>query len=300
MIVKDKIMPDFTGQQYRFHYVTALNLLEGMGVSRGRIRIRKAGVYRNYRGEIRSQEPEPGSVLSDKSIITLEIGSNSAVDFMPFQFFYGLKGLRDSDNTWEEESRSLFAPFDSEAVRYEAAMHFYTLRYEQGIVDSEHLARFMDLFEYRARDSGFKADELLFLSSILPSVNEWGGNPDIVTDVLSRLFGYRVKLNENAPACTEIPAELQYHLGSSEAYLGSETLIGRSFKEYDSTYELVFTDLPPGDIRHLLPGGKIRARIEKFLDYCMPGDLDYRITLKVDSRAVGRETKKYLGYSSYL
>ena len=123
-------MPDFSGQRYRFHYVTALNLLEGMGVDRRRIRIRKAGVYRNYRGEVRSQQPEPGSVLSDKSIITLEIGSNSAVDFMPYQFFYGLQGLRDSDNSWEDNARSLLAPFDSESVRYEAAMRFYTLRYE--------------------------------------------------------------------------------------------------------------------------------------------------------------------------
>ena len=86
------------------------------------------------------------------------------------------------------------------------------------------------------------------------------------------------------------------------ADLYQETAVqsGRSFKEYDSTYELIFMYLPPGDICHLLPGGKIRTRIEKFLDYCMPGDLDYRITLKVDSSTVGRETEKYLGYSSYL
>ncbi len=300
MIVKDRIMPDFTGQRYRFHYLTALNLLEGMGVEKRKIRIRKVGVYENYRGEIRSQQPEAGSVISDKSIVTLEIGSNSAVDFMPYQFFYGLQGIRDTDNTWEENARSLLAPFDSEAVRYDAATRFSTLRYEQGIVDTEHLKRFMELFEYSAGDSGFREDELVFLASILPSMNEWGANPDIVTDVLGRLFGYRVELRENVTASVPIPAELHYHLGSRTARLGIETVIGRSFEECDSTYELIFHDLPLSDIRHLLPGGRIRARVEKFLDYCMPGDLDYRITVKADRSKAGKETKKYLGYSSYL
>ncbi len=300
MIVKDKKMPDFTGQRYRFHYITALNLLESMGIERNRIRIRKAGVYMNYRGEVRSQEPGPGILLTDESEITLEIGSNSAVDFMPYQFFYGITGIRDTDNTWEENARSLLAPFDSEAARYEAATRFYRLRYEQGIVDSMHLGRFMGLFEYDSKDSGFRADELILLASILPSVNEWGGNPDIVTDVLERLFRYRVELRENIPARSEIPAELHYKLGSRGGRLGMETLIGRSFEECDSTYELIFHDIPPGDVRHLLPGGKTRARIERFLDYCMPGDLDYKISVRVGRASTGRETKKYLGYSAYL
>jgi hypothetical protein len=293
-------MPDFTGRRYRFHYLTAINLLESMGVPLGDIRVRAEGEYENYRGEIRSQDPAPGQAIAPGSVITLNVGCYSAVDFFPYQFFYGLGGIRESDNTWETAARSVLAPFDAATIRYAAAMRMQALRYDFGITDGGHIRRFMELFEYRPGDEAQGAGRTTFLAAILPSLHLWGGNPSAVTIVLKRLFGYNVRLKENLKASTPIPEDIRYRLGSKTARLGSETVIGKSFDECDSRYEVEFVDVPPGEIRDLLPGGRTRRRIEAFLDFCTPGDMDRTIAINVRRPAARAAAKKYLGYSTYL
>jgi len=295
-----RIMPDFLDHRYRFHYLTAINLLDSMGVPLGDIRVRAEGEYENYRGEIRSQDPAPGMVIAPGSVITLNVGCGSAVDFMPYQFFYGLQGIRQSDNTWETAARSMMAPFDAATIRYAASTQMQALRYDFGIMDSGHLRRFMDLFEYRPGDEAQDAGAVPFLAAILPSLHLWGGNPSAVTGILKRLFGYDVRLKENVKASTPIPEDIRYRLGSKTGKLGSETVIGRSFEEYDSRYELEFVDIPPEEVCDLLPGGRTRRRIEAFLDFCTPGDLDRTIAIKVGKPAARISREKYLGYSTYL
>ncbi|MCX5753755.1 MAG: type VI secretion system baseplate subunit TssG [Candidatus Krumholzibacteria bacterium] len=293
-------MPDFLGRRYRFHYLTAINLLESMGVPLGDIRVRAAGEYENYRGDIRSQDPAPGTAIPAGSIITLNVGCGSAVDFMPYQFFYGLQGMRDSDDTWETAARSVMAPFDTAMIRYTAAMRMQALRYDFGITDGAHIKRFMELFEYKPGDEARAAGKTAFLAAILPSLHLWGGNPSAVTLVLKRLFGYNVRLKENLKATTPIPEDIRYRLGSKAARLGSETVIGRSFEECDSRYEVEFVGVPPGEVRDLLPGGRTRRRIEAFLDFCTPGDIDRTIAIKVERPAARSCGEKHLGYSTYL
>jgi hypothetical protein len=297
---KDRIMPDFLGRRYRFHYLTAMNLLESMGVPLGDIRVLAAGEYENYRGEIRSQEPAPGTAIPAGAIIVLNVGCRSAVDFMPYQFFYGLQGIRASDNTWEAEARSVMAPFDAATIRYAAAMRMQALRYDFGITDGGHIRRFMELFEYKPGDEAERAGKIAFLAAILPSLHLWGGNPSAVTVVMKKLFGYEVRLKENLKASTPIPEDIRYRLGSKAARLGSETVIGRSFEECDSRYEVEFVGVPPGEVRDLLPGGRTRRRIEAFLDFCTPGDMDRTIAVKVERPAARAGREKYLGYSTYL
>ena len=296
----ERIMPDFLGGRYRFHYLTAINLLESMGVPLGDIRLRAEGEYENYRGEIRSQDPAPGAAIPPGSIVTLHVGCESAVDFMPYQFFYGLQGIRASGDAWESAARSILAPFDAETIRHAAALRMQTLRYDFGIADSGHVRRFMEMFEYAPGDEARHEGTMTFLAAILPSLHLWGGNPSAVTLVLKRLFGYDVRLNENVKTTTPIPEDIRYRLGSKTARLGSETVIGRSFEERDSMYEVEFTDVPPAEIRGLLPGGRTRRGIEAFLDYCTPGDVDRTIAVKVDRAAALTGAEKYLGYSTYL
>jgi len=264
------------------------------------IYIKCVGVYENYRGEIRNQEPEAGTDINYNTQISLEVGSSSAVDFLPYQFFYGLQGLRNSDNTWEENARCLMSPFDAAAIRYEAATRFHSLGYEFGIIDDDHLKRYLDLFEYTVDDDSFSIDDIMLLVSTLPSLNEWGGNPETITRILSRLFKYKIQIIENVISSTPIPEQLQYKLGAKTGRLGYETIVGRSFEEFDSTYELVFYDVSPDEVHDLLPGGKMRRRIDRFLSYCMPGDYDYYYTIKVNKTAVKAKTSTYLGYSSFL
>ena len=177
------------------------------------------------------------------------------------------------------------APFDAATIRYAAAMRMQALRYDFGITDGGHIRRFMELFEYRPGDEAQGAGKITFLAAILPSLHLWGGNPSAVTVVLKRLFGYDVRLKENVKASTPIPEDIRYRLGSKAARLGSETVIGRSFEECDSRYEVEFVGVPPGEIRDLLPGGRTRRRIEAFLDFCTPGDMDRTIAVKVEKPA---------------
>jgi hypothetical protein len=293
-------MPDLTGRRYRFHFLTAINLLTCLGVPLRNIYIRAVGIYENYRGEIRAQEPEAGAAVTPDTRISLEIGSSSAVDFMPYQFFYGLHGVRSTGSTWEENARSLMAPFDAAVIRYGAAMQSQALKYELGITDTGHLSRFMGLFEYDTVDESFGIDDIVLWASILPFLYEWGGNPRVVAGVLNRLFKYDFRIEENVRSSTPIPGHLRYSLGSKTARLGKETIIGSSFEESDSTYEIMISGVPADEIIRLLPGGKTRRRIERLLQFCMPGDLDYRIKIKVDRKAARRSANRYLGYSTYL
>ena len=312
----DMKMPDFTSRRYRFHYLTVINLLEGMGIPLENIHIKAAGIYENYRGEIRSQEPEVGAEVTRGTMVTLEVGCESAIDFMPYQFFYGLQGIRDTDNTWEDRARCLMAPFDAAAIRYEAAMRMHSLKNSFGVMDEEHLKRFMALFEFDPGDGVKSGSDMMFLAAILPSLHSWGGNPAAVSAVLERLTGFRVSMRENVRAKTEIPSEIKYRLGSRTGRLGCETIVGSSFEECDSTYEVLFTEVPNGRVGDLLPGGKVRRRVERFLDFCMPGDLDYRISVKVERKSMRQVRGKgtyahdehvpaerimgHLGYSTYI
>jgi hypothetical protein len=300
MIHKKKTMPDFTGRKYRFHYLTALNLLESLGVPLRNIYIRCVGVYENYRGEIRSQEPEAGAEISGDTRITLEVGCSSAVDYMPYQFFYGLRGLREGDHTWEENARSLLAPFEAAGIRYEAALSFHALRYEFGIIDVGYIPTFLRLFEYAAEEDSADIDGLLLMISILPSLHEWGGTQTALSKILRRKYNYNVYINENVKSKNYIPGYLRYKLGAKTGRLGNETLLGRSFEEFDSTYELVFEDVSPEAVPELRPGGEMRRRIDRFLSYCMPSDLDCRYRIKVNKKAIGRTTARYLGYSTFI
>ncbi len=300
MITKDNKMPDFTSSRFKFNYLTALNLLSGMGVDLNRIYIKGVGIHENYRGEIRSQKPEPGATITPDTSITLEIGTQSAVDYMPYQFFYGLGGIRDTDRSWEDKARSFMAPFDAPVIRHKAAVRFNTLKYEFGIIDEQHLKRILKIFEFDSGDGWYDEDDIMLWISILPSLYMWGGNPGIVIGVLNRLFKYEFRLNENVRSTTEIPKALQYKLGVKTARLGNETVIGKSFEEYDSTYELVVSNIPVNEVRQFLPGGKLRERIERILNYCMPGYLDYRIRIEVNRGEVEAGNNGYLGYSSFI
>jgi hypothetical protein len=296
----ERIMPDFTGRRYRFHYLTAINLLDGMGVPLGDIRLRAEGEYENYRGEIRAQDPAPGTAIPPGTIVTLHVGCFSAVDFFPYQFFYGLQGIREGGDEWETDARSILAPFDAATIRYAAAMRMQALRYDFGVADAGHRRRFMELFEYRPGEEIRDAGRTAFLAAILPSLHLWGGNPEVVTVVLKRLFGYDVRLRENVRTETPIPDELRYRLGSKGARLGLETVIGASFEECDSGYVVEFVGVPPGKIRDFLPGGRTRRGAEAFLDYCMPGDLDRSIAVTVGKREARESAQHYLGLSTYL
>ncbi|RKX25370.1 MAG: hypothetical protein DRP47_09910, partial [Candidatus Zixiibacteriota bacterium] len=70
----------------------------------------------------------------------------------------------------------------------------------------------------------------------------------------------------------------------------------------DSGYK-VECDVKPNDIRDWLPGKKKRKKLERILNMCMPGNLEYSIKIRVkqEPSVLGTTSKTaYLGFGTYL
>ncbi|MFH2037049.1 MAG: type VI secretion system baseplate subunit TssG [Candidatus Zixiibacteriota bacterium] len=298
---KTDIMPDFCNRRYPFHYITALNLLAAMGIDINRIDILAVGEYENYKGEIIEQSPKPGEKISSGTQLRLKVGFSSPVDYMPYQFFYGLYSHGTSDGSWEDGARALMAPYDGTLIRYDARANYQKLKYNLGIIDQEHLLRILKLFKIDMPPHSNTLKDILFWLSVLPTFHFWAGNPDLVSNILHNLFGYEFKFVENCKKTFNIPSDLQYKLGAKTGRLGCETLVGRSFTEADSSYQLRIENVPANDVRELLPGGKKREKIDWLLGFCMPGNLEYDLKVRIkNSDRKERTESPYLGYSVYI
>jgi len=280
-------MPDFVDTRIKTSWTAALGTLYQLGIDLARVNLLAVGRYENYRGEIRKQSPEPGTPLTDNTQITLEAGVSSAVDFMPYQFFYGLDSGVDRGSEWEDRARELMAPFDAAYLCREAVARQQSVRYSFGTSEPDHITRFLSLFDLSFDARRWLESEVSLWSVLMPSYHLWAGNPDAVALVLRLHFGYDFEIVENVRATFPIPGRLRCRLGSPSAVLGQDALLGRSFTEFDSSYEVVVEGVPPADVVRLLPGGDLRRKIEWVLEICMPSNLDYQI--KVQSE--GRQTR---------
>ncbi len=303
MDAQTHIMPDFCSRRYPFHYTTALNILRKMDIDVHRINIIADGEYENYKGEIREQQPPPGTEITSRTSINLKVGFPSPVDYLPYQFFYGLSGTRQSDRSWEERARQLMAPFDAAIIRHDADARYQILKYDGGIVERDFLLRVLALYGFDFQNNIRKLSEIIFLFAILPSFYHWSGNPVLVEKILKFFFKYQFKIVESSSAGYEIPEAIQYRLGSKSGRLGRETVMGRSFTEQDSCYDVVVSGVEPGEVADLLPDKAFRRKLDWLLSFCMPGNMEYKIKIKVKPKKtrVGRDSKRcYLGYSSFI
>lgn len=296
-------MPDFCNRRHPFHYTTALDLLLHMGVDLERVDILAVGEYENYKGEIREQQPSPDSEINARSRIVLKIGYPSAVDQLPYQFFYGLKGMSARGSDWDMKARQMMAPYDAAVIRYNAAMRYQALKYSFGVVNEGHNTRFLSLFDFDIARDAKDVDEAVIWASLMPEFHLWGGNSERVEEVLRLLFGYRFRIVENIRSDYEIPIDIRYRLGSKSGRLGRETAIGRTFSECDSTYQVIVSGVKRQEMASFVPGGANRKKLERVLRICMPNDLDYKITFEIENRAmiIGEAEKgSYLGYTTHL
>ncbi|MEW6411701.1 MAG: type VI secretion system baseplate subunit TssG [Candidatus Zixiibacteriota bacterium] len=299
----EAVMPDFCSRRSPLHYTTALIALMRLNVDLSRVDLQAIGEHENYRGEIRYQEPQPGTRLDSRTRITLKIGFPSAVDHMPYQFFYGLGGVRSSTGKWEDDARCLMSPFDAAVIRHRAAAKFRDLKSGLGLVDSKQVSDFLSVFEYAVEAESTELREALIWAAVLPTFNQWGANAEGVCRVLERLFGYKFEIRENVESQHEIPSSCRYRLGSPKDRLGEGVILGKTFTDYDSAYEVLVKDVPVESVSDFLPGGRIRKRIERALEICMPGNLEYSIRVRAIGPmvAIGKGSKRnYLGYTSYI
>ncbi len=297
----ENIMPDFCDRHKPFHYSTAINLLMTLGVDPDTISIMAVGKHENYKGEVRNQLPTPGTRLTARTDVRLEIGFSSAVDQMPYQFFYGLHGHH-AGAGWELKARQLLAPFDGAVIRHEAIMRYMALRYNFSVIDDEFNRRYLDLFDFDVESETGDRDTTLW-AALMPGFNEWSGNAKIVESILSRIFGYQFRLVENIQSTFEIPEDMKYYLGTKTGRLGHETVLGRSFTEFDSSFGVQILDVEQEDVAKFLPGCPLRKRLDAVLRLALPQDMEYRISFITTGRGtkIGDEkTGAYLGYATRL
>jgi len=296
-------MPDFCSRRYPFHFVTALNILMKMGVDLARVNLLAVSEFENYKGEIHDQEPQPGEPVTPDTPISLHVGCLSAVDHLPYQFFYGVQGSRDSSGEWEDRARETMAPFDSAVIRYRAMADYEAHKFNLGVLDRDYLLNYLDLFGFDPGKNAPDLSDLLFWSAALPAFHRWAGNAETVAAVLQGLVGYPVEIVESLSQTFDIPEEMQSRLGTESSGLGQTMLLGDSFTECDSGYRVTISQVAREDIVNFLPGGYQRRKLEWLLDICMPGNLEAVVAVEAAAKAtvLGRETEPgYLGYSTYV
>jgi hypothetical protein len=297
------VMPDLCSRKHPLHFTTALNMLSRDGIAPHDVNLLAVGKYKNYRGEVIEQSPAPGAVIDRGTKITLGVGFPSAVDMLPYQFFYGLTGSSARSDEWEDRARKLMAPFDAAVIRHSAEARETLLTYSLGVLDSSHISRFLKLFDFDASISGDDLEESLYWFALMPAFHEWAGNPAFVEHILTHVTGYRCKIVENTPVKYPIPEALQMRLGNVGSGLGSDAVIGDSFEECDTGFEVIVEGVKPGDVAGLLLGGTVRGKVESILSSCMPSIMKFnlRVIGARDRSALGDERAGMrLGYSSYL
>ena len=296
-------MPNLTDRHHPYHYATALTLLIKLGVDIHSVSIRAVGEHRNYLGEILSQQPAAGQPIDTDTPITLDIGMASAVDYLPYQFFYGWHSGQARGSGWEEDARHLQAPFDGSVARYEAIAAHERLEYSLALVNLDYLLRYLKLFDFVLPETPDNVREPLLWSAIMPGFHVWAGSTKFVAGVLHYLFGYTFEFRENVAARYDIPDNLRSRLGKDSSCLGNDWIIGRSFSECDSSYELTISDVPANKAGNLLPGKPQRNKLQWVLSICMPTNLDCIVHVKVvsdDLKLGSSKAGSLLGYSAFV
>lgn len=308
MAVRDtSIMPDLQNRRVPVDYVAALVLLARLGVDLHAVDILAAGEYENYRGEIRDQSPVPGEELTTTTRVALEVGYPSAVDQMPYQFFYGLDYKADGGREWERRSREWMAPFDAASIRYHGLVEYHVLRLSLGYFDREQVERQLEVFGLPKPPGDLTERELMLMVRLLPTYNEWAGNASELERVIGAFFGFTCRVVENIPRRYATPERHQYRLGRRSGGLGRRTLLGDSFVEAESACLVVLSELTPEVVQQLLPGKPLRGKLEWFLRLAMPGNVEYEIRLRPAKNGIVLGSKKdtelrptYLGLASCL
>jgi hypothetical protein len=256
----------------------------------------------NYRGEVHYQEPAPGTAIGPQTEIRLKIGASSAVDYMPYQFFYGLHGITRRVEKWEDRARALMAPFDAAVIRYTARCHEEALTYGSGLVDRRQIIRFLKLFEFEV-DAYLPDNELMTLASLLPQYHFWSGNAEFMVQVLSMMFPFTFEVTENVRRRYAVRADIRTRLGQANSRVGQDSVLGSSFVEGDSAYRVTVSDIPAERANDLVPGKPLRKKLEWLIERCMPSHLVYEIELRIDRGAsrLGRDSSTArIGYSAFV
>jgi hypothetical protein len=297
------LMPEFTDRHHPFYFTTALSTLIRLGIDLNRVELLAVGLHETYRGEVISQEPKAGTEIAPRTRIRLEVGLESAVDILPYQFFFGFESNRDSTGEWETAGRRLLAPFDSAIIRRRGWEDFRRLSFTLAQSDREQLLRFFELFEFDPKLVGESSRECSLWVALLPLFHYWAGNAALVAKMVTAIFGYPCEIIESARSTTAIPVGLQSRLGHNNCRLGSETILGETFSDIDSGYRVVISDVEPEKALGWLPGKPLFMKLKQLLAMCLPGHLEGEVVVRCRrspfSTGAAQRTAR-LGYTTHV
>ncbi len=297
-------MPDFCNRLNPTHFTTALNTLTRLSIDINDIYLVAVGRYQNFRGEVQAQSPPAGTEITKKTEIRLEVGFSSAVDQLPYQFFFGFgSALAERSDDWELRARALMCPFDSSVIRTLADCQLKDLTFGFGLQREDHIRRFLGLFGIDSSQIGDDFEELLLWRNLMPYFHEWAGNAEALCSLLGQITGYECEIVENLPATSTIHSSMRIKLGSQSTTLGRDCVLGGSFEDIDTGYTLRIKNVDSDRVRDLLPGGSLRKRVERILAFCSPANTEctIEVTGRLQYEAIGKDGGVcYLGHTSFV
>lgn len=297
------VMPQFSERHHPFHFATALTTLLRLGIDLNRVQLLAVGLHETYRGEVLAQQPAAGEEIGARSVIRLEVGVESAVDILPYQFFYGFDTARESTGEWELAARQLMAPFDAAVIRRRGWEDYRRLSFTLAQSDNDQLNRFFALFEFDSKLAGETFRERALWVALLPLFHHWAGNGEMAARMISEVFGYPCQIQESVELTTAIPDALRTRLGKTNARLGAETIVGASFCDQESAYRVIINDVEPEKAGSWLPGKPMYMKLQNLLAICLPGHLEGTIVVRCrrTAFATGAASRTArLGYTTQL
>jgi len=282
--------------------VHAVLWLRKSGIDLENLRLLFKGPFENYKGEITGQLPLPGEVEPFKEI-RLELAAASMVDQLPFSLFFDPnKKYVELDKT-ELKSRELFSSFDSTMAKTKTILEYILLVYDYVFSEPAFSKLFIGAFGFP--QEGWDSEELFLWMLLLPGFHQWAGTIRGTSQVLSIFFKAPVRIRENQRGENSLPVDLQSFLGKRYSRLGSDWSLGKGFSECDTSFKVMIGPISLSEVGDFLPQGKKRKKLELILDHSIPGQLRWRVAVKLkrkdQSFTLGKSTSNcVLGYSTYL
>lgn len=296
-------LPDLVNPLSPASFAHTLIWLRRCGIDLENVRVLMKGVFENYKGEIIAHSPPAGTEADSSTMIVLEVGCPSMVDLLPPSLFFDpRKKYRDFDRM-ELRSRKLFSCFDSAIGKIIAILEYILLVYDSVFLERSFSKEFLGAFGFP--EEGWNSEELFLWTVLLPCFHQWAGTKKGTEEVLSRLLGTKIRIEENKRGDNSLPRKIQSFLGEDSCKLGQNLTLGNSFSECESSFKVVIGPISAYQVHDFLPHGFKKKKLDRILNHCVPGQLRWSTALKLKRKekdfSLGENTLNcVLGYSTYL
>ena len=212
------LMPDLAGirRSVRHRVDSALLTLLRLGIDFGHIVLECAGPGEPG-GAVISQDPLPGTTLTQVSRIVLRVGGSGAMDLLPFP-------LRDESEV-ELRGDRFFAIFDNPALKLAFFLRhgggYLSLQADEPITARRWLD---DLFAIPV--DPWPAERWHALARLVPRLHALGGTESAVRVAMAAIFGLPVATVQVRQDVVPVGAERVVRLGTRNGRLGFDAVLG--------------------------------------------------------------------------